>query len=81
MIDELRSARKVSENCLHCLESIVDPGVKEFLQRVIENGESNSVSRRQYPPALRSFALTLFFYSPKAYNYVRDKMYIQGVPF
>lgn len=29
-------------------------------------------SRQKYTPSLRSFALTLNFYSPKAYNYVRE---------
>lgn len=30
-------------------------------------------SQQQYTPQLRAFALTLHFYSPKAYNYVREK--------
>lgn len=33
---------------------------------------SEDVSRGKYPPALRRFALTLHFYSPKAYGYVRS---------
>nr|CAH7764019.1 unnamed protein product [Callosobruchus chinensis] len=32
-------------------------------------------SNQQYPPALRSFALTLHFYSPKAYSFVRKFFY------
>lgn len=76
MINELRRSVKVqvSEACLRSLESIRDSDIQEFLQRVINNSKSNSISRMQYSPALRSFALTLFYYSPKAYNYVRDKM-------
>lgn len=74
IIFEIRRDRKVFDNCLNSLESINDDGVKEFLQRVFENGESVSISRNQYPPGLRRFALTLHFYSPKAYMYVRDKM-------
>ena len=35
----------------------------------IENGRVNN----QYTPEVRSFALTLHFYSPRAYRYVRDK--------
>lgn len=72
VITDLRRQRMVSENCLSCLDSISDQGVKQFIERAIRNGKS--VSRRQYPPALRSFALTLHFYSPRAYNYVRKKM-------
>lgn len=62
----------VSENCFSCLNSISDQGVKEFIARAIKNGKK--LSKRQYPPALRSFAITLHFYSPRAYNYVRKKM-------
>lgn len=29
--------------------------------------------RKCYPPSLRAFALTLNFYSPKAYNFVREQ--------
>lgn len=32
-----------------------------------------NVNRSKYPPELRSFAITLHFYSPKAYNFVRKK--------
>lgn len=38
--------------------------VKEILQRKLKG-------KGKYSPKLRSFALTLHFYSPKAYNYVR----------
>lgn len=31
------------------------------------------ISREKYPFAIRSFAMTLHFYSPKAYRYVRQK--------
>lgn len=42
-----------------------------MVAREIRNAESGVISRRKYPPALRSFALTLHYYSPKAYDYVR----------
>lgn len=42
-----------------------------MVAREIGNTESGVVSRRKYSPALRSFALTLHYYSPKAYDYVR----------
>lgn len=32
---------------------------------------SNGKSKQKYSPALRAFALTLHYYSPKAYEYVR----------
>lgn len=72
VITDLRRKNMVSENCFSCLNSISDQGVKEFVERAIKNGKK--LSKRQYPPALRSFAITLHFYSPRAYNYVRKKM-------
>lgn len=36
------------------------------------NATSGKVSRVKYSPALRTFALTLNFYSTKAYRYVRN---------
>jgi len=71
-ITDLEHQREVSDSFFSCLELISHQGVKEFIVRTIKNGKS--VSRRKYPPALRSFALTLHFYSPRAYNYVRKKM-------
>ncbi|KAM0736843.1 THAP domain-containing protein 1 [Formica fusca] len=50
MLNELRSSVKVqvSEACLRSLESIVDPGVKQFLQCVIDNGDCHlSTSKDQ----------------------------------
>lgn len=38
-----------------------------------EKTKSNNISREKYPPTLRSFAITLHFYSPKAYGFVRQK--------
>lgn len=36
---------------------------------------SEDFSKGKYPPVLRSFALTLHFFSPKAYEYVRRTFY------
>lgn len=49
----------------YCFQ-MLPPGTAELLNRV--NG---CQTRQKYPPALRTFALTLNFYSSKAYNYVR----------
>ena len=71
-VTDLRRKNMVSENCLSCLDTISDQGVKEFVERAIRNGKK--MSKRKYPAALHSFAITLHFYSPRAYNYVREKM-------
>lgn len=39
---------------------------------MLERIQGNSTQPRKYPPELRSFALTLQFYSAKAYEYVRN---------
>lgn len=44
---------------------------KRFKRRFPNTGLG--ICREKYPPALRSFAMTLHFYSPKAYNFVRQK--------
>ena len=72
MIDLLQEDARVSRDHLNCLESIDDDGIKELWERAIRNGETDIISRGQYPSALRSFALTLHFHSPRAYRFVRE---------
>lgn len=43
----------------------------ELISRQIKNIESGHTSKQKYSPRLRSFALTLHYYSPKAYDFVR----------
>lgn len=43
----------------------------ELLKRQIKKSKSGKLSREKYSPELRCFALTLNFYSPQAYKYVR----------
>lgn len=45
--------------------------MQDLISRQVSNVKANVVSRQKYSPALRSFALTLNYYSPKAYEYVR----------
>lgn len=52
----------------------LDQGTKELIKREIRKRKKLPVSKK-YKPALRQFALSLYFYSPKAYNYVRYKFY------
>lgn len=46
------------------MQNMLPDNIKEILQRTLKG-------KGKYSPKLRSFALTLYFYSPKAYNYVR----------
>lgn len=43
----------------------------ELIKRQLKKSKSGKLSRAKYSPELRCFALTLNFYSPKAYKYVR----------
>jgi hypothetical protein len=44
---------------------------KELLVRQMKKSDESKLPRTKYSSELRSFALTLHFYSPKAYKYVR----------
>lgn len=46
---------------------------KELLKRqILRSKKAGCIIRKKYSPELRTFALTLQFYSTKAYNYVRQ---------
>ena len=69
MIQNLRSNRFVDEEQLDILNDI-GTCYTELLKRKVEKGKKKSSSIR-YTPKLRSFALTLHYYSTRAYEYVR----------
>lgn len=45
---------------------------ESIISRFMRNKEKGNLSHKEYPPELRMFSITLHFYSPKAYNYVRE---------
>ncbi|XP_059085179.1 THAP domain-containing protein 1-like [Tigriopus californicus] len=53
--------------------------LQTLLLRFLTNADKSKVSRKQYPPELRRFALTLYGYSTKSYLYVRAK-FAKGLP-
>ena len=71
IVSELRDKNMVSPAELDVLTSL-DEVPKEFLQRYMGNVKRGCPSRETFPPQLRTFALTLHFYSPRAYTYVRE---------
>ena len=58
----------ISETCAELLETTYS-GVPLHLMKRLISGRSSNVT---YHPALKAFALTLQFYSTKAYEYVRE---------
>lgn len=69
VINELKRKSMISDDSLKVLENC-GSGVPDMLKRQVAKkcGLKTPVT---YSPALRSFALILYFYSPHAYRYVR----------
>ena len=61
----------MSSNSVDIIEASAG-GIRDLLKRKAAKAFGDSLER-QYSPELRAFALTLHFYSPRAYNFVRDK--------
>ena len=62
----------LTANNLNVLESLSKP-IYDLVERQCAKSSSRSLPVK-YSPELRTFALTLHFYSPKAYSYVRKKV-------
>lgn len=58
----------ISSNSIEILEKC-SGGVSDLLKRNVANIQNSPVPVR-YSPELRAFALTLHFYSPRAYIYI-----------
>lgn len=41
------------------------------MKRYLSNANNAAISREEYPEDIREFCVTLYYYSPKAYEYVR----------
>ena len=60
------SVEEVLGNCFSCFSL-------DILRNEIQNS-SIAKKRKRYSDKMKSFALTLYFYSPKAYNFIRGKL-------
>ncbi|KAL3186990.1 hypothetical protein MRX96_026087 [Rhipicephalus microplus] len=67
IIKEIREQKLLSEEGSHVFSSVFSDDIQQLLCRV------GNEQKGKYPPELRAFALTLHFYSPDAYEYVRSK--------
>ncbi|XP_049855615.1 uncharacterized protein LOC126336165 [Schistocerca gregaria] len=65
LISDLQKNNLISESMGNLLK-MLPPGTSEMLKRV-----SRGQTKEKYPAALQTFALTLNFYSRKAYSYIR----------
>ena len=75
---DLKNKNMISSNSLDILEKC-SGGISDLLKRNAAKFNNSSVPVR-YSPELRAFALTLHFYSPRAYKYVR-KMFNTCLPY
>ncbi|VEN56934.1 unnamed protein product [Callosobruchus maculatus] len=74
VIDILRKKALITENAEVAMKASLSGAAGDVVNRLLRGS-----SKQQYPPALRSFALTLHFYSPKAYSFVR-KFFNNSLP-
>lgn len=66
LIEQLKEQNLLSEKGLEVFQASFSPDIQQLLKRTHEK-------TNKYPPELRAFALTLHYYSPRAYDYVRAK--------
>lgn len=71
VLEELQKKQLVSKDAAVVLRNTMSSVPLELNLRAIKNN-SGKLTKEQYPPCLRMFALTLQFYSTKAYEYVRE---------
>lgn len=67
LLSNLKRKCGVQEKLTSYLEDTFPTAMSEIFNRYKKGG------RKCYSPSLRAFALTLNFYSPKAYNFVREQ--------
>ena len=71
IIFTLKQKGLISTEGVTSLEKSITDVPSSIIRRYIINSRREKPSRKKYPPELRSFALTLHFYSPKGYDFVR----------
>ena len=69
-MDTLKREGLISDGCADILENSFSGIPKAVMERILKKGEGQHVGA--YSEELKSFAMTLHFYSAKAYEYVRD---------
>ena len=77
VVSELKEKNLINSDCANMLETTFSGVSKELMKRLVTQKKGKNPGA--YPLELRSFAMTLKFYSTKAYNYVR-KSFDLGLP-
>lgn len=71
VIQELKSRPSLKNDLSTIMESCPNDLLTHLVDRVNNNNKTVLKSRAKYGVDLRKFALTLHFYSPQAYNFIR----------
>ena len=77
VVSELKKENLVSSDCASILERTFSGVPKELMKRLVTQKKKKNPGA--YPKELRAFAMTLKFYSAKAYKYVRNSFDL-GLP-
>lgn len=70
ILSKLRKEKLMLEENLVKFEDLFSPNARELFQQIKEAGPENQ-RKKAYSSTLRQFAVTLHFYSPKAYRFLR----------
>ena len=70
LLDDLQQKQLLSHHAAENLSASFLSPAMELITRCLKKHSGDTLTA--YPPELRSFALTLQFYSARAYNYVRE---------
>ena len=79
IIQELKNKIFLSESASEKLNELGSKVPVELFKRLIEDSDHGTLSRKEYSEELKSFSLTLQFYSGKGYNYVRER-FLKSLP-
>lgn len=75
IISDCKKNNLLSTNALEHISHLGDVP-SAIIKRAIRAVNAKTTPRTQIPEELRKFAFTLYFYSPKAYNYVRNTFHL-----
>ena len=77
VVSELQKEKLISNDCASILETTFSEVPRELMKRLVTQTQKKNPGA--YPKELRSFAMTLKFYSAKAYKFVRERFDL-GLP-
>jgi hypothetical protein len=72
VVDNLSDQKLVSDYVSEVLQDTASKVPEQLFKRLIDSKTNPEMKNKIYSTELKSFALTLQFYSSKAYNYVRE---------